>query len=65
MSSNWSETDALARVLQKMANGVDPRIRVKVERRKGLWGFRMNDPWDGNWWSENFQKVADFIQSGY
>ena len=65
MSSYWAEANALANVLQKMANGVDKRIKVKVEHRRGVWGFHLTDPWKGDWWDDNFQKVADFIQSGF
>jgi len=61
----WAEADALARVLQKMAGNVDKRIAVGVEKKKGVWGWRLRDPWDGDHWDDDFQRLADHINSGY
>ena len=61
----FAEAAALQRVLQRLANGVDDRIRVEVERKRGEYGFRMNDPWGGSWWEENWRKVRDYFWSGY
>jgi len=61
----YAEANALAPILQKMANGVDDRIVVEVEKKKGSWGWRLNDPWGGDYFEDSFQKVKTFIQSGY
>ena len=61
----WAEADALARTLQRIANGVDNRIHVAVERQRGEWGFRMTDPWGGDWFEENWRKVREFFWTGY
>ena len=65
MSNSFTEATALADVLRKMASGVDERIVVKVEQHKGVWGFRLTDPWDGNFWESNWRKVRDFLWAGF
>lgn len=61
----FAEANALAPVLQKLANGVDDRIVIEVERKKGSWGWRLNDPWGGDWFADSFEKVKAFLLSGY
>ena len=61
---HFAEAQALAPVLQKMCNGVDDRIVIEVVRKKGSWGWRMNDPWGGSWWTDRFREVKDYIQTG-
>ena len=61
----YAEATGLAGVLQKMANGVDDRIVVEVEKKKGSWGWRLNDPWGGDYWDDSFQKVKAFLMEGF